>query len=46
MSHTTSNEHDVWLVEDTIDNISVKIVGSRIDGDKGYISKKKRRNKY
>lgn len=35
-----SNEHDVCLVEDTIDNISIKIVGSRIGGDKGYISKK------
>jgi transposase len=33
-----SNEHDIGLVEDTTDNISVKIVGSRIGGDKGYVS--------
>jgi transposase len=33
-----SNIHDINIVNDTIDNISVKIVGSRIGGDKGYIS--------
>ena len=33
-----SNIHDVNLVEDTIDNITIKIIGSRIGADKGYIS--------
>ena len=33
-----SNIHDINIVNDTIDNISVKIVGSRIGWDKGYIS--------
>lgn len=33
-----SNVHDVTLVEDLIDKISVKIIGSRLIGDKGYIS--------
>jgi hypothetical protein len=33
-----SNIHDINLVEDTIDNISIKIIGSRINADKGYIS--------
>ena len=33
-----SNIHDINLVEDTIDNISIKIIGSRIGADKGYIS--------
>ena len=34
----TSNVHDVNIVNDTIDNISIKIVGSRVGADKGYIS--------
>jgi transposase len=34
-----SNIHDINLVNDTIDNISIKIVGCRIGADKGYISK-------
>lgn len=34
----TSNVHDVNIVNDTIDNISIKIVGSRLGADKGYIS--------
>jgi transposase len=33
-----SNIHDINIVNDTIDNISIKIIGSRIGGDKGYIS--------
>ena len=37
---STSNIHDINLVEDTLDNIKIKIVGSRLGGDKGYISKK------
>ena len=36
---STSNVHDINLVNDTIDNISIKIIGSRIGGDKGYVSK-------
>ena len=35
-----ANIHDINLVDDTIDNISIKIVGCRIGADKGYISKK------
>ena len=34
----TSNVHDVNIVNDTIDNIYIKIVGSRLGADKGYIS--------
>jgi len=34
----TSNIHDINIVEDTIDNICIKIDGSKIGGDKGYIS--------
>ena len=40
MSLSTSNIHDINLVEDTLDDIKIKIVGSRLGGDKGYISKK------
>jgi len=32
------NIHDINIVNDTIDNISIKIIGSRIGADKGYIS--------
>ena len=42
LSLAPSNIHDVNLVENTvqntIDNIAIKIVGSRIGADKGYIS--------
>jgi transposase len=40
MSLSTSNIHDINLVENTLDDIKIKIVGSRLGGDKGYISKK------
>jgi hypothetical protein len=40
MCLSTSNIHDINLVEDTLDDIKIKIVSSRLVGDKGYISKK------
>ena len=40
MCLSTSNIHDINLVEDTLDDIKIKIVGSRLGADKGYISKK------
>lgn len=40
MPLSTSNIHDINLVEDTIDDVKIKIVGSRLGDDKGYISKK------
>jgi transposase len=40
MSLSTSNIHDINLVENTLDDVKIKIVGSRLGGDKGYISKK------
>jgi len=40
MTMTTSNKHDVSLVEQTLDQISIKILGSRLIADKGYVSKK------
>jgi len=40
MSLSTSNIHDINIVEDTLNDIKIKIVGSRLGGDKGYISKK------
>jgi len=39
-----SNIHDINLVEDTLDNISIKIIGSRIGADKGYISNSLKKN--
>ena len=39
-----SNIHDINLVEDTIDNISIKIIGSIIGADKGYISNNLKKN--
>jgi len=39
-----SNIHDINLVEDTLDNISIKIIGSRIGTDKGYISNSLKKN--
>lgn len=39
-----SNIHDINLVEDTLDNISIKIIGSRIGADKGYISNNLKQN--
>ena len=39
-----SNIHDINLVEDTLDNISIKIIGSRIGADKGYISNNLKKN--
>jgi transposase len=39
-----SNIHDVNIVNDTIDNIAIKIVGSKIGGDKGYISSELKNN--
>jgi hypothetical protein len=39
-----SNIHDVNLVEDALDNISIKIIGSRIGVDKGYISNNLKQN--
>ena len=35
---TSSNIHDLDLVEDNIKDISIKVIGSRLIGDKGYIS--------
>jgi transposase len=40
MCLSTSNIHDINLIEDTLDDIKIKIIGSRLGGDKGYISKK------
>jgi hypothetical protein len=40
MCLSTSNIHYINLVKDTIDDIKIKIFGSRLCGDKGYISKK------
>jgi hypothetical protein len=39
-----SNIHDINLVEDTLDNISIKIIGCRIGADKGYISNNLKQN--
>ena len=39
-----SNIHDINLVEDTLDNISIKIIGSRIGADKGYIYNNLKKN--
>ena len=39
-----SNIHDINIVNDTIDNIAIKIVGSKISGDKGYISSELKNN--
>jgi putative transposase len=36
----TANKHDVTLVLNALDDIKIKIVGSRLIADKGYISKK------
>jgi hypothetical protein len=50
MTLSTSNVHDISIVEDTIDDIKVNIVGSKLGADKGYISEalkdklKKQRN--
>ena len=33
-----SNVHDLNLVEQTIDQVTLKIIGSRIIADKGYVS--------
>lgn len=35
-----ANTHDINLVNNTIDNIKIKIIGSRIGADKGYTCKK------
>lgn len=43
MNITSSNKHDITEVEPVIDAINVKIVGSRVIGDKGYVSKKLKR---
>lgn len=40
----TSNVHDINIVNDTLDNISIKIVGSRIGADKGYVSSELKNN--
>ena len=39
-----SNIHDINIVNDTLDNISIKIVGSKIGCDKGYISSELKNN--
>jgi len=40
MKVSKSNIHDLNLVNETIDDIKIKIVGSRLVGDKGYVSSK------
>ena len=40
MNLTSSNIHDIHLVNDLIDRIHIKIVGSKLVGDKGYNSMK------
>ena len=40
MTMTTANKHDLSLVEQTLDQINIKILGSRLIADKGYVSKR------
>jgi hypothetical protein len=40
----TYNIRDINLVEDTLDDIKIKIVGTRLVNDKRYISKKLKKN--
>lgn len=40
MNMTSANVHDVHQVDDLIDRIHVKVIGSRLIGDKGYNSEK------
>ena len=38
MNISGSNIPDIKLVENTLDDIKIQIVGSRLAGDKGYVS--------
>ena len=44
MTINKSNVHDINLVEDNLDDITIKIVNSRLGGDKGYNSAKLKNN--
>lgn len=44
MTMNKSNVHDINLVEDNLDDITIKIVNSRLGGDKGYNSSKLKNN--
>ena len=39
-----ANRHDASITADSVKDITLKVVGSRLIADKGYISKKQKEN--